>query len=779
MAQNAKRSAKAKQKQQQQDFSRYKKWFWILFGSGIALLALIFLLAGWGVFGKLPTFEELENPETNLATEILSSDGKTLGKFYNENRTPVKYEDLPKNLIDAVVATEDRRYYDHSGIDSRGTARAVFFLGSRGGASTITQQLAKLLFSDTPDNKLERIIQKFKEWIIATRLERQYTKEEIITMYLNKQDFLFNAVGIRSASKIYFDKEPIELKPEESAVIAAMLKNPRQFNPYREISKAKSLDRRNTVLALMAETGKLTEQESDSLQAAPMKISFSPEGHADGIATYFREYLRSFMKEWIQENPKGTDADGNTEYYNIYRDGLVITTTIDSRMQKYAEESVTAHMKNLQRELDKQNRKNKTAPFLDITEKEESDIITRAMRNSDRWRKMAANGSTTDEIKASFDVKTEMRIFSWEGEIDTLMTPTDSIKYYKKFLRSGVLSMTPQTGEVKAWVGGINYKHFQFDHVKMGKRQVGSTFKPFLYATAIDQLHLSPCDTLSNVLYCIPEGRYGVTKDWCPENSGGEYGGMVSLKSALAKSINTVSARLMDRVGPQPVVELIRKLGVDTKDIVAVPSLALGTADLSLFEMVSAYSAFANQGVHVEPQIVTTIVDKNGTILYQHVPQTKDVLSKESAYVTVNLMEGVTQYGSGARLRHTWASDYTYKNVITGYPYAFTNPIAGKTGTTQNQSDGWFMGMVPNLVTGVWVGGDDRSVHFNSLRYGQGATMALPIWGMFMKKCYADEELDISQGEFEKPDDLSIRIDCSIPAESEDNGDHLPDELDF
>ena len=779
MAQNAKRSTKAQQKQQQQNFSKYKKWFWIAFGSGIALLALIFLLAGWGVFGKLPTFEELENPETNLATEILSSDGKTLGKFYNENRTPVKYEDLPKNLIDAVVSTEDRRYYDHSGIDSRGTARAVFFLGSRGGASTITQQLAKLLFSDTPDNKVERIIQKFKEWIIATRLERQYTKEEIITMYLNKQDFLFNAVGIRSASKIYFDKEPIELKPEESAVIAAMLKNPRQFNPYREISKAKSLERRNTVLALMAETGKLTEQERDSLQASPMKISFSPEGHADGIATYFREYLRSFMKDWIQENPKGTDADGNTEYYNIYRDGLVITTTLDSRMQKYAEESVTAHMKNLQRELDKQNRNNKTAPFLDITEQEESDILKRAMRTSDRWRKMAANGSTTDEIKASFDVKTDMRIFSWEGEIDTLMTPRDSIKYYKRFLRSGVLSMTPQTGEVKAWVGGINYKHFQFDHVKMGKRQVGSTFKPFLYATAIDQLHLSPCDTLSNVLYCIPEGRYGVTKDWCPENSGGEYGGMVSLKSALAKSINTVSARLMDRVGPQPVVELIRKLGVDTKDIVPVPSLALGTADLSLFEMVSAYSAFANQGVHVEPQIVTTIVDKNGTILYQHVPETRDVLSRESAYVTVNLMEGVTQYGSGVRLRHTWASDYTYKNVITGYPYGFTNPIAGKTGTTQNQSDGWFMGMVPNLVTGVWVGGDDRSVHFNSLRYGQGATMALPIWGMYMKKCYADEELDVSQEEFEKPDNLSIRIDCSIPEEGENQGDHLPDELDF
>mgnify|MGYP001471174112 CR=1 FL=1 len=778
MAKQAKKSPKSAKKP---DFSTYKKWFWILFAGGLGFVALLFLLAGWGVFGQLPTFEELENPETNLATEILSADGKTLGKFYSENRTPVKYEDLPKNLIDAVVATEDRRFYDHSGIDARGTARAVVFLGSNGGASTITQQLAKLLFSDTPQSKVERLMQKIKEWIIATRLERQYTKEEIITMYLNKQDFLFNAIGIRSAARIYFGKEPIELRPEESAVIAGMLKNPRQYNPNREISKQKSLERRNTVLALMAETGRLSDAVVDSLQAQPIKLDFSPESHSDGIATYFREYLRGFMKEWIEENPKGQDEDGNDEYYNIYRDGLVITTTIDSRMQQYAEDAVKAHMANLQKEFDKQNRNNKTAPFRDITTEQEEGIINRAMRNSDRWKRMAARGMNKDEILASFKKKTEMRVFSWENEeeVDTIMTPLDSIRYYKKFLRAGLLSMTPQTGEVKAWVGGVDYKHFQFDHVKSGKRQVGSTFKPFLYATAIDQLHLSPCDTLSNVMYCIPKGRYGVAEDWCPENSSGGYGGMVTLKSALANSINTISARLMDRVGPQPVIDLIEKLGIDTKNIPAVPSLALGTADLSLFEMVSAYSAFANQGVHVEPQIISTIVDKNGTILYQHVPQTRDVLSKESAYVTVNLMEGVTQYGSGARLRHTWASDYMYKNVITGYPYAFTNPIAGKTGTTQNQSDGWFMGMVPNLVTGVWVGGDDRSVHFSGITYGQGATMALPIWGTYMKQCYADDELNVSQDEFEKPEDLSIRINCDIPAEGDHAGDELPDELDF
>ena len=777
----AKTKKKPAQKKASSGNGKYIKGFWILFLSGLAAVVLVFLLASWGVFGKLPTFEELENPESNLATEILSSDGKTLGKFYNENRTPVKYDDLPQNLIDAVVATEDRRFYDHSGIDVRGTARAVAYMGSKGGASTITQQLAKLLFSDTPSSTLERLVQKVKEWIIAVRLERQYTKEEIITMYLNKQDFLFQAVGIRSASKIYFDKEPIELRPEESAVIAGMLKNPRQFNPYREISKEKSLERRNTVLALMAETDRITEAQKDSLVKLPMKVNFSPEGHADGIATYFREYLRAFMADWIKKNPKGKDADGNEEYYNIYRDGLVITTTLDSRMQRYAEQAVTAHMENLQREFDKQNEKNKTAPFRDITDEEEESILNRAMRNSDRWRKMAARDIPVEQIKASFDQKTDMRVFVWNDgakEVDTIMTPKDSILYYKRFLRAGLLSMTPQTGEVKAWVGGIDYKHFQYDHVKTGRRQVGSTFKPFLYATAIDQLHLSPCDTVPNIPYCIPAGEMGAQKDWCPENSSGGYGGMVTLKMALANSINTVSARLMHRVGPQPVIDLIQKLGVDTEHIPAVPSIALGTADLSLFEMVSAYSAFANQGVHVDPQIVSTIVDKNGTVLYQSIPKAQDVISKESAYVTVNLMEGVTQYGSGARLRSGAINSYVYNNVITGHPYLFKNPIAGKTGTTQNQSDGWFMGMVPNLVTGVWVGGDDRSVHFSSITYGQGASMALPIWALYMKKCYADEDLGISQAAFEKPENLSIRIDCSV---SEEGGDfnELPDELDF
>ncbi|MEQ3657152.1 MAG: transglycosylase domain-containing protein [Dokdonia sp.] len=778
MAKKAVRKTKKKQSKSGSAVVKYLKWFWGLFIGGLAAIVLVFLLASWNVFGTLPTFEQLENPESNLATKILSADGKQLGTYFNENRTPIKYEDLPQNLVDALVATEDERYYEHSGIDFRGFARAVAALGSDGGASTITQQLSKLLFSDPPDNTLERLIQKVKEWVISTRLERQYTKEEIIAMYLNKFDFLFNAIGISSASRIYFDKEVDELTVSESAVLVAMLKNPRQYNPHREISKEKSLRRRNQVFKQMERNGMLTTAEKDSLQAMPLILRYTPEGHADGIATYFRENLKKFMSQWIKENPKGEDAEGNLEYYNIYRDGLTITTTIDSRMQKMAEEAVAQHMAKLQKEFDRQNEKNKTAPFRDIDQDEIDLIFERAMKSSSRWRLMKRAGKTEEEIRKSFDVKTDMSIFSWQGDIDTLMTPRDSIRYYKRFLRTGVMSMVPQTGEVRAWVGGINMRHFQFDHVQTGKRQVGSTFKPFLYATAVDQLHLSPCDTLPNTIYSIPAGKHGNTKDWAPKNSGGEYGGMITMKDALAQSVNTVSARLMDKVGPAPVIDLVRKLGVSA-DIPEVPSIALGTPDLSLYEMVSAYSAFANQGVYVTPQIVSTIQDKNGTILYQHIPETRDVLSAEAAYVTLQLMEGVTQAGSGQRLRTTWATNRTdYKRAVTGYPYGFTNPIAGKTGTTQNQSDGWFMGIVPNLVTGVWVGGDDRATHFPSLRYGQGATMALPIWGMYMKDVYANEDLDISKGEFEKPEDLSIEIDCE-KYKGTGVDEEIPDEIDF
>lgn len=776
--QSAPKKSPAKKKETTQDYSRYISWFWRLFAGGILAIILLFLLASWNVFGKLPTFEELENPESNLATKIISVDGKQLGTYFNENRTPIKYEDLPQNLVDALVATEDERYYDHAGIDFRGTTRAVAYLGSKGGASTVTQQLAKLLFTGQAARGWKRYAQKVKEYVIATRLERQYTKQEIIAMYLNKQDFLFNAIGISSAARIYFNKDVQDLELQESAVIVAMLKNPRQFNPHREISREKSLGRRNQVFKQMEKNGMITTAEKDSLQALPMEVRFTPEGHADGIATYFRENLKKFMATWIEENPKGEDLEGNLEYYNIYRDGLTITTTIDSRMQKMAEEAVAAHMPRLQKEFDRQNEKNELAPFRDIEEKDVNRIFNNAIKSSSRWRKMKAQGKTEAQIRKSFDVKTDMTIFSWGGEVDTLMTPRDSIRYYKKFLRTGMMSMVPQTGEVRAWVGGINMTHFQYDHVQLGKRQVGSTFKPFLYATAVDQLKISPCDTLPNTIFCIAEGKHGNTKSWCPENSSGDMGGMITMKEALAQSVNTVSARLMDKVGPRPVIDLVGKLGIDTKNIPAVPSIALGTADLSLYEMVSAYGAFANQGVYVKPQIVSTIQDKNGTILYQHIPETTDVLSAESAYVTLQLMEGVTRSGSGSRLRHTYQKSPVYRKAVTGYPYGFDNPIAGKTGTTQNQSDGWFMGVVPNLVTGVWVGGDDRAVHFPGIGYGQGATMALPIWAMYMRDVYKEEDLKVSKEAFEKPKDLSITIDCD-EYKSEGGGEELPDELDF
>ncbi len=737
---------------------KYIKAFWITFASGVFLIILLFFLASWGAFGEMPKFEELENPQNDLATQIISSDGVQIGTFFNENRTPINYEDLPQHLVDALVATEDARYYDHSGIDARGTLRAFIFLGSKGGASTISQQLSKQLFTGGSKNIWERIKQKLKEWVIATRLERQYTKNEIITMYLNKYDFLNQAIGISSASRIYFGKNPKDLKKEEAAVLVGMLKNSSLFNPLRRPEMVKT--RRDVVLNQMAKYGYLSEKERDSLKQLPLDLEYSPEGHNDGTATYFREYVRSWMSNWVKNNPKGENEEGETVFYDIYRDGLRINVTIDSRMQKYAEEAVQEHMANLQKEFDKQEKNNKTSPFRDITKAEVEGILNRSIKSSARRKKMLSEGKSEKEIKKSFDQKVEMRIFSWKGEIDTIMTPKDSILYYKKFLRSGLMSMEPQTGHVKAWVGGVNYKHFQYDHVYQGARQVGSTFKPFVYATAIDQLKLSPCDTLPKSQITIPVGSHGVIEnDWTPKNSDADYTGYMSLKEALAKSVNTVSARLMDKIGPEPIARLARKTGVKS-DILEVASIALGSVDLKLSEMVGAYSTFANQGIYTKPVTITSIEDKNGTVLYQFVPETRDVISREAAYVTINLMEGVTHSGSGVRLRTGPSSRYEIKNVVTGHPYLLTNPIAGKTGTTQNQSDGWFMGIVPNLCTGVWVGGDDRATHFKTTAFGQGATMALPVWALYMKKCYADKTLKISKDAFIKPKKLTIEVDC-------------------
>ncbi|MBT7305018.1 MAG: penicillin-binding protein, partial [Bacteroidetes bacterium] len=631
--------------------------FWLLLLSIVVAVALLFLLASFGVFGSLPDETSLENPEKNLATEIITTDGKVIGKFYKENRTPVAYQELPEHLKNALLATEDIRFYDHSGIDIRGTLRAAVYLGSKGGASTISQQLAKQLFTDQASrNKFQRGIQKVKEWIIATRLERRYTKNEILTMYFNEYDFLNQAIGIESASNIYFDKPPSQLNVSESAMLVGMFKNSSLYNPLRNPEGVKN--RRNVVLSQMQKYNFISKQLKDSLQATPLEFKYTPQGHVEGLATYFREYARAFMADWTKNNPK---SDGTN--FNIYRDGLKVYTTIDAGMQSYAEKAMTSHMSNLQNEFTKQNKYNKTAPFRDVEPEEIDRIIKNSIRRSERYRAMTAEGKSKEEILKSFDKKRKMRIFSWKGDIDTMMTPRDSIRYYKNYLQGAMMSMNPQTGEVKAYVGGIDYKHFKYDMVSTGKRQIGSTFKPFVYATAIDQMHMSPCDTLPNTPYCIPAGTRGNMNDWCPKNSSDKYGGMLSLTNALANSINTVTARLIDRVGPEPVITLVEKMGIDTKNMLPVPSLALGTPDVSLYEMVGAYSTFANQGVYVKPSLIARIEDKNGTLLYQHTPQTKDVISSETAYVTINLLQGVTEAGSGSRLRHKTGANSAYKSA--------------------------------------------------------------------------------------------------------------------
>lgn len=762
--------AVSKNNNQTKDINYYKKKFWKVYLYTLGGIFLFFLFASWGLLGSMPSFEDLENPDSNLATEIIATDGVTIGKFYNENRTPIKYADLPKHLVDALVATEDERFYEHSGIDGRRTLGAAIKLGSDGGASTLTQQLAKLLFHGEGSRFLPlRIIQKAKEWIIAIKLERQYTKNEIIAMYFNKADFVNTAVGIRSAAKVYFGKEPRDLTIDESAMLVGMLTNPSLYNPVRRVEKVQK--RRNIVLGQMVRNGFLEESAKTALEKKPIVLKFQPESHTDGIGTYFREYLRDFMKKWVKENKK---SDGSE--YDIYKDGLKIYTTIDSRMQGYAEEAMKQHLTNLQIELSSQQETNKNAPFVNISEAETKKLMRKAMKNSSRWKGMADQGKSEEEIIKSFALKTKMKVFTWKGEKDTLMTPTDSIRYYKSFLQAGMMAMEPQTGHIKVWVGGINYKYFQYDHVGQGARQVGSTFKPFVYATAIEQLNMSPCDSIIDSPFMIHKGRHNVTEDWEPKNSNNEYRGMVTLKKALANSINTVSAKLIDKVGPEAVVELTHKLGVKS-EIPAQPSIALGAVEITVEDMVAAYSTFANEGVYIKPQFITRIEDKNGVVIYEPSPDSHDVLNKDIAFAVIKLLEGVTEGGSGARLR-TEGGGNGY-NRVTGYPYMFTNPIAGKTGTTQNQSDGWFMGMVPNLATGVWVGCEDRSARFKGITYGQGATAALPIWGMFMKKCYGDPTLNVSKSEFERPANLSIKVDCWAPVKDTTDFEQNTDEFEL
>jgi penicillin-binding protein 1A len=723
----------------------YIKWFWIIILSPLVGLALMVLLASFNVFGVLPTFEELENPDPNLASEVFSSDMIVLGKYFYQNRSNIKYKELSPNVVNALKATEDIRFEEHSGVDIRGLMRAIAKMGRAGGGSTLTQQLAKNLFHEKPKTKLGRIKQKIQEWVISARLEKSYTKPEILAMYLNTVEFGHNAYGIKSAAKIFFNKTPAELKVEEAALLVGMLQAPSRYSPLRKTDGA--TQRRNVVMSQMLKYKFISHTQYDSLKTLPIKLKFQAEDHNQGLATYFREVLRLELIKWCREHKK---ADGTT--YNLYRDGLKIYTTIDSRLQALAEAALKQHLKDLQKQFD-DHWKNRN-PFA-----EHPEIITNAMKQSERYITLKAEGLSETQIEKNLKTKTEMTIFTWKGEADTMMSPLDSIKYYKKFLRSAVASIDPHTGQVKAWVGGNDYRYFKYDQVKDGKRQVGSTFKPFLYTLAMQEGY-SPCYKIPNVRVTISQVG---SPDWSPENSDGKYGGMLTLKEALAESVNSISAYLMKQFGPQPMIEIARKMGI-TAEIPAVPSICLGTPDVSLLEMVGAYSTFANKGVWTEPIYITRIEDKNGVVLQEFVPKNKEALSEETSYLMLNLMQGVTT-GTGARLR---------------FRYNLTQPIAGKTGTTQNNSDGWFMGITPDLVTGVWTGCEDRSVHFRTTQLGQGANTALPIWALYMKSVWATKELKYSQQNFEDPNEkLSVELDCSKYEQQNSNSTNFESKPDF
>ncbi len=741
-------------------YGKYSVVLWLLLLSPVLVIFIMVALVSGGVFGELPRVDELLNPKSSLATIVYSGDMKVLGKYYSENRINVTFKELDPDLVQALIATEDARFYQHSGVDAKALARSASGIitgDSKGGGSTITQQLAKMMFPREKLSKPELIIRKLKEWVIAAELERLYTKDEILTLYLNKFDFLNLAVGIRSAAQIYFYRSQDSLKVEQAAMLIGMAKNPSLFNPVRYPDT--TLHRRNVVLYQMVKYGYLTRPQFDSLKVLPLGLEFHPEDHNEGLATYFREYLRdNFLARWCKNNIN--PATGKP--YNIYRDGLRIFTTIDSRMQQYAEEAVDEHMYDLQRMFNREIKNKKNAPFDHGLSKEEIEgIMNASIRRSDRYRSAKAQGMSHEEIIETFRKPVKMKVYNIHGEIDTLLTPYDSILYYKSFLQTGFMAMEPQTGYVKAWVGGINHKHFKYDHVKVSKRQVGSTFKPFVYALAIQE-GLSPCHRVPNVKTCITTET---GEDWCPKNSDGPNdkldGKMITLKKALANSINYITAWVMKQYGPHAVVNLVKRLGI-TSDIPAVPSICLGTPDISVFEMVAANSTFANKGTYIQPTFVTRIEDKNGKVLEDFIPHTDEVFSEEKAYAMIQLMRGVVEGGTGSRLR---------------FKYKLTNQIAGKTGTTQKNADGWFMGLTPDLVAGVWVGGEDRSIHFTSMAEGQGATMALPIWAKFFNKVYADPKLKVSKEDFPRPETVDPRLgmDCSVydndtgsPANEED-----------
>lgn len=734
--------------------------FWTIYLAVVLGVAFIFIGIAHGWIGYMPSVEQLENPIDKYASQVISSDGKTLGSYAHsqDNRIFVNYNDLSPDLVRALIATEDIRFPKHSGVDMQGVFRAVVRTGimrqtSGGGGSTITQQLAKLLFSPRADSKVERLFQKPIEWVIAVQLERFYTKEEIINMYLNKFDFLYNAVGIQSASRVYFEATPKTLTTEEAATLIGMCKNPSYFNPVRYNERTRG--RRNTVLDQMRKADFLTAQRADSLSNLPLKLRFKRIDHKEGPAPYFREYLRMVMTankpdrnkyaSWQQNkfvedsiswetNPlygwcaKNTKADG--ENYNLYTDGLKIYTTIDSRMQQYAEEAVCEHVGGyLQPAFFREKAGRSYAPFSrNLNQAQVDTILVRSMRQTDRYRALRKQGLNDNEIKDEFIKPIDMSVFSWHGQIDTIMSPMDSIRYHKTFLRTAFMSMDPRNGHVKAYVGGIDYNDFQYDMVNGGRRQIGSTMKPFLYSLAMIE-GFTPCDgTLHVQQYLRDENG----KPWVPRNStSAREGEWVTIQWGLQQSSNWITAYLMSKLSPYTLERLLRSYGLKGH-IDPVISMALGTPDVSVGEMVSGYSAFANQGVRVDPLYVTRIEDSYGNPIAHFNPQMVEVLPEDAAFKMLYMLRSVIDGGTGSRIRRI---------------YGLTAPMGGKTGTTQNNSDGWFMGFTPSLVGGVWVGGEERSIHFDGMSMGQGAAMALPVYGLYMQKVYADKTLGYSQEE--------------------------------
>jgi penicillin-binding protein 1A len=765
---------------------KFKTWFWGALAFGFLLVVTIFILIGLEFFGPLPTFKELENPKSNVASEVISDDNIVLGNIYKEYRSFVDYNEISPNVINALIATEDVRFHNHSGIDFKGLGRVMFKTvlfaqRSAGGGSTITQQLAKNLFPrdiSGKQNVLVRtaklVISKFKEWITAVKLERNYTKEEIAAMYLNVVEFGSNSFGIKAAAKTFFDTTPDSLSIEQAALLVGVVNAPTRYSPVRNPENAKH--RRNVVLGQMRKYGYISQQQFDSISQLPIVLKYKSQDHNQGTATYFREMLRLFItaskpnpkRYWSHQmyhedsllwetNPlygwcnKNTKPDGTP--YNVYTDGLKIYTTVNSRMQRYAEEALAEHLKNdLQPALDKEIKARGGKIFYDITPEQADHIIYMAMRQTQRYRGLVASGASRDSIMVNFNEKIPMRVFSWKGERDTIMSPLDSIRYYKRFLRSSFMAMDPHNGHVKAYVGGPDFKHFKYDMVRQGKRQVGSTIKPFLYTLAMQEGY-SPCTKVPNVTQTFVVGD----TIWTPKNSGStKYDGqMVTLKWGLSNSVNNISAWVMKQFAPSAVVEMIHQLGIKSY-IEPVPSIILGTFEFSLYEMVGAYGTYVNKGVQVEPIFVTRIEDKNGNVLATFNTKKNEAISEQTAYLMINLLESVVNQGTGVRLR---------------YKFQLPGRMGGKTGTTQNHSDGWFMGVTPNLVAGVWTGAEDRSVHFENLALGQGANMALPVFGLFMQKVYADTSLGISPtDDWQKP--LlpgNVRINCEDEASYEIN----------